>query len=154
SVHNGRLTHRGEQTGVLAGHADGVRTVLVDQTDQLPADLADQHHADHIDGLGRGDAKATTKLAVDAELGEHGRDLRAAAVYHNRLEPDVAQEHQIRGERPAHLRVEHRVAAVLDDDGRPVEPGEPRQGLDERARLAQRDTQVAGAGFGDGHDEY
>ena len=42
----------GEQPGVLAGEADGERSVLVDQADQLALDLADQHHPDDVHRLG------------------------------------------------------------------------------------------------------
>ena len=41
----------GEQPAVLAGQADGQRAVLVDQADDLGADLADEHHADDVDRL-------------------------------------------------------------------------------------------------------
>ena len=100
----GRAARRGEQPGVLAGHADRERAVLVDQPDQLPADLADQHHPDHVDRLRRGDPQPAAELAVDAEPVQHGRDLRAAAVHHDRPEPDVAQEDQVGREGPLHLR--------------------------------------------------
>ena len=53
AVHVRRAAHRGEQPGVLAGHADRERAVLVDQPDQLPADLTDQHHPDHVHRLRR-----------------------------------------------------------------------------------------------------
>ena len=126
--------HRGEQLGVLAGQADGERAVLVDQADQLAADLADEHHPDDVHRLGRGDPQAAAELAGDAEPVEHRGDLRAAAVHDDRLDAGVAQEHHVGGERPLQLGVDHRVAAVLDDDGGAVEPLQPRQRLDERRR--------------------
>ena len=74
-------------------------------------------------------------------------DLRSAAVHDDRLEPGVAQEHDVLGERGLQLRAGHRVAAVLDDDDLVVEPGEPRQRVDEGLGLLHRVL--------DGpHDEY
>ena len=62
----------GEQARVLTGQADGVGPVLVDQADQLPADLADQHHPHDVDRLRGGDAQAA------AELGGRGPAGRAS----------------------------------------------------------------------------
>ena len=50
----------GEQPGVLAGQADRERAVLVDQPDQLALHLADEHHADDVHRLGRGDPQPAT----------------------------------------------------------------------------------------------
>ena len=52
-----------KQAGVLAGQADGERAVLVEQADELAADLAGQHHPDDVHGLGRGDPQAAAELA-------------------------------------------------------------------------------------------
>ena len=54
----------GEQPGVLAGQADGERTVLVDQADELALHLPDEHHPDDVHRLGRGDAQAAAELQV------------------------------------------------------------------------------------------
>ena len=51
-----------EQAGVLAGEPDRERAVLVDQADELAADLADEHHPDDVHRLGRGDAQAAAEL--------------------------------------------------------------------------------------------
>ena len=48
------------------------------------------------------------------------------------------------GEGGLELVVDHRVAAVLDDDERAAEPLEPRQRLDERRGLACGDTDGRG----------
>ena len=118
---------RGEQAGVLAGHPDGQRTVRVDQPDQLPADLADQHHPDDVHGVRRGDPEAALELARQAEPLQHGADLRPAAVHHDRPQPDGAQEHHVGGEGGLQRVVGHRVAAVLDHHDRPGEPAQPGQ---------------------------
>src|SRR6185295_2748972 len=77
------------------------------------------------------------------EPAEHRRDLRPAAVHHHRVDADQSQEHHVGGERALEFRVDHRVAAVLDDHRAAGEAREPGQRLDERAGLAQRDAEVA-----------
>ena len=84
---------------------------------------------------GRGHPQAAGEAPLDAEPFQVGVDLRAAAVHDDDLDPGVAQEDDVLGERVAQRVVGHRVAAVLDDDGPAVEPLEPRQRLDERGRL-------------------
>ena len=110
----------GEQVCVLAGDTYGVRTVGIDESDQFAADLAEQHHPRHIHHLGGGDAESA-EFRLQAKTFEHRRDLRARR----------------RARRPGACRrpagppcprrgglepvVDHGVAAVLDDDGRPVQ---------------------------------
>src|SRR5690606_6793136 len=120
----------GEQAGVLAAHAHGVGAVVVDEADQFPADLAHQDHADDVGGLGRGDSQAAFELGGYVELGEHRRDLRAAAVDDDGPDADVVQEDHVGGEGGLEFGVDHRVAAVFDDDGAACEPLQPGQGLD------------------------
>ncbi len=127
--------HRGEQLGVLAGEADRVRAVGVDQVHQLAADLPEQHHPRDVEHLRCGDPEATLEIACDAELLEHGADLRAAAVHHDGMDADVAQEHHVGGERGLERVVGHRVAAVLDHHDLAVQRLEPRQGFGEDGRL-------------------
>ena len=57
---------------VLAGEADGVGAVRVDQADQFAAHLAGEHHADHVHGLRGGDPQAALELGFDAEPAQHG----------------------------------------------------------------------------------
>ena len=66
-----------EQPAVLAGEADGERTVVVDQVDDVAVDLADEHHAHDRHRLGRRHAKPAAELGVDAEPAEMLGDLRA-----------------------------------------------------------------------------
>ena len=81
------------------------------------------------------------------------------------VQPGESQEHHVFGEGTLEVLVDHRVAAVLDDHGRTVEPTQPRQGLDEHAGLLPGDGEPLG-GVGvlrlariaavtrAGHDEY
>ena len=125
----------GEQAGVLPRQPDGERAVLVDQADELALHLADEHHPDDVHRLGRGDPQAAAELGLDAELVEHPRDLRAAAVDDDGLEAGEAQERDVLGEGDLEGLVGHRVAAVLHHDRLAVVALQPRQRRGERARL-------------------
>ena len=63
----------GEQVGVLAGEADGVRPMGVEQPDDLALHLPGQHHAHDVHGLRARDAVAAAELARDAQPVEHRR---------------------------------------------------------------------------------
>src|SRR5690606_31498436 len=117
--------------GVLAGHADRERAVAVDQADDVTADLAHRYDPDDLLGLRGGHGQPGGERGLDAQLVEVGVDLRAAAVDHDRLEPGVAHEDDVLGERLLQRVVGHGVAAVLDDDGGAVEVLQPRQRLDQ-----------------------
>ena len=135
AVDDRRAPTRLEQAAVLAGQADGVRAVGVEQPDELARDLAGEHHPHDVHRLGRGDAQAAAELRLDAEPVEHRVDLRAAAVHDDRLQADLAQEHHVLRERALEVLVDHGVAAVLHDDERARELLQPRQRLDEHLRL-------------------
>src|SRR5699024_8238487 len=115
AVDDGGAAHGGEHPGVLAGHPDGVRAVLVDQPHELPADLPDQHHPHDVHGVAVGHAQAAAEGGVDADAVEHGGDLGAAAVDDDHMDAGQAHEHHVGGEGAAQLVVDHGVAAVLDD---------------------------------------
>ena len=59
-------------------------------------------------------------------------DVRAAAVDDDRVHPHVLEEDDVRRESVHQLLVGHRGAAVLDDDGAPVELPDVGQRLEER----------------------
>ena len=132
---NGGRRLGGEESGVLARAADGERTVLVDQPDQLALDLTDEHHPDHVHRLGRRDPQPAAELRLDPEPVEHARDLRTAPVHHDGLEAGEAEEGDVLGEGALERVVGHRVAAVLHDHDLAVVALEPRQGGGEGAGL-------------------
>ena len=144
----------GEQVGVLAGQADRVRAVAVDEADDVLVDLAVEHHPDHVDGLLGGDPQPRGEHRLDAEPVEVAGDLRAAAVHDHRAQPGVPQEHQVLGEPGAQLLGGHRVPAVLDHHGLAVEPVEPGQRLDQRARLGGGGRPAGGVLAAGDHDRH
>jgi hypothetical protein len=129
-----------QQPGVGAGHADRRRAGGLHQPDELGVDLPEQAHADDVHHRGAGDAQPAHELAGDTELVGEGGDLRPAAVDDDRSQAHEVQQGHVGGEGALELLVDHRVAAVLDDDRLAVEPGDPRQ------RLAQHRGLVLGGG--------
>ena len=127
--------HRREQLGVLTGDADRVRAIGVDQADQFPADLTEQHHSGDVEHLGCGDPEATLEITFDTKAFEHRADLRTTAVHHHRVDAAVTQEGHVGGERGLERVVGHGVSAVLDHDDLAVQLLEPRQRFGEDRRL-------------------
>ena len=134
-----------KRRGVLAGQPDGDRAVLVEQPDELTADLAGEHHPHDVHDLGGGDPQPAPELALQAEPVEHRRDLRTAAVHDDGAQAGIPQERDVLGEGGLEAVVDHGVAAVLDDDERAAELLEPGQRLDEGLGLALGDAQRGGA---------
>ena len=124
-----------DETAVLAGEADGVRAVTVQGGDDVTVDVADQGHADDVDGLGVGDAQPLDELGFFAEAPHEVGDLGAAAVHDDGVHADEAHEDDVLGEEVGEAGLFHRVAAVLDHDGGAGELADVREGLGENGRL-------------------
>ena len=127
--------HRGEQIRVFAGDADRVWAVHVDQVDQLTADLTEQHHPRDVEHFGCGDPESALEVAGNAEPREHGADLRAPAVHHDRVNAAVAQEGHVGGELAPQRVVGHGVAAVFHHHDLAVQLGQPGQRLGQHLRF-------------------
>ena len=106
-----------DEPGVLAGEPDGVGPVPVHRRHDLAVDLADERHADDVDGLGVGDAQTVDEHRLLAEPAHQVADLRTAAVHDDRVHADEVHEHDVLREQVRERRVLHGVAAVLDDHG-------------------------------------
>jgi Protein kinase domain len=132
---NGGQLSRANEAVVLSGEAHGAPALLADQPDDLLVDAPAEHHLDHVHRLVVGDAEAGHELRPDAEPAEGLVDLRPAAVDDNDVDPDIAQEADVPGEAGLQIGVDHRVAAVLDDEGAAVEPPDVRERLVENGGL-------------------
>src|SRR5690606_35228285 len=77
-----------DQVGILTGQAEGAAAVLVNQIDDVLVDLAAEHHFHHVHGCTVSDAHAFDELAGDVQALKQITDLRAAAMYHHRIDAD------------------------------------------------------------------
>ena len=91
--------------------------MLLEQLHQALVDLAREHHLHDVDGLFVGDAHAVFKFALLADGFEHGVDLGTAAVHQHDVDADELHQHQIAHDSGFQIVVNHRVAAVFDDNG-------------------------------------
>ena len=89
--------------------AHGVGTVDIDRADDVTTDLADQHHAGDVEGLGVGDPQAVDERRLLAELREKLADLRTAAVHHDGFQADGAKQDDVLCKRLGQCRVHHGV---------------------------------------------
>jgi hypothetical protein len=90
-----------DHVAVLAAQADRPLALGVDERDDLLVDRAGQHHLDDLDRLLVGDAQAALEFRFDAQLVQHRRDLRAAAVDDDRIDAGLLQQRDVAGERLA-----------------------------------------------------
>src|SRR5439155_8550317 len=119
----------------LAREPDRERAVPVDRRDDLPVDLADQHHAGDVERLGIGDAQTVAELRLLAQPCQQLADLRSATVDDDRTQADRPHQHHVGGEQAQVVVTRYRVPAVLDDDDLAAEAADPGQRLDEDGRL-------------------
>ena len=63
---------------------------------------------------------AVDELALDLQAVEHGADLWAAPMNHDRIDPDLLHQHDIAGETCRQRGIAHRMAAIFDDKGGPA----------------------------------
>ena len=124
-----------DHVAVLAAQADRPFAGLVDQRDDLLVDRAGQHHLDHFHRLLVGDAQPFSKLRFDAELAEHGADLRAAAMDDDRVDAGLLEQCDIARKGLAELGIAHGVAAIFHHDRLVLVALHERQGLNEQTRL-------------------
>ena len=92
-------------------------------------DGARKHHFDDLDGVTVGHPEPIDKIALDAEPAQHVADLRAAAVYDDRVDAYLFHQHHVARETLAEFGVAHGVTAVLDDEGLAGEPAQIRKRL-------------------------
>ena len=110
-------TLRLEQTAVHAAETDAAAARLFKQGDQILVDLAAQHHLHNVHGLTVGIAQTVDEFAFLADPGQHVIDLRTAAMHDNDLDADQIEQNEVVDDRVLQLVIDHRVAAVLDDNG-------------------------------------
>ena len=116
---------------VVAAQPDRRLAVAVDAQHDVLVLLADQDHLGHLDGGLVRHAQAVDELDLHPEPLHVAGDVRPAAVHHDRVDPDVLEQHHVAGELLLELRVGHRRAAVLDHHRLAVELADVRQRLEQ-----------------------
>ena len=128
---------------VHAGEPDRLAAGVVDEFDEVFVDLAAEDRLDDVHGLFIGITQAVDELALFAGLLQHGGDLRTAAVDDDDPDTDERQHDDVVDDRSAQFFRDHRVPAVLDDDGLAIVPLDVGQRLDEGlCPLFRRDVHV------------
>ena len=107
---------------VLAGKAHCIGAVHIDCADDVATDLAHQDHARHVECLGIGYPKTVAELGFFAEPSEELADLGPTTVHDDGLEAHRPQKHDVFGERGGQQRINHGVAAELDNHHGATEP--------------------------------
>ena len=143
-VHAGDLAHQAvlfiqalrlKKLPVHAAKADGLAAQTAQLGHQVFIDLAAQHRLHHVHGDLIGIAQAVHKPGLVSQTAEHVGDLRPAAVHENDTDADEGHQHDVPHYGIFQFFVDHRVAAVLDDDGLSGEFLNIRQGLYQRLGL-------------------
>ena len=114
---------------VLAGQADGLAAVLIDQRHDFLVHQAAQHHFHQVHGVGVCNAHALDELALLADAAQQFIDLRATTMHHHWIDAHQLQHHHVLGEAFFQGRVRHRVATVLDHQGLAGKTADIRQGF-------------------------
>jgi hypothetical protein len=99
----GLTRRRYQQAAILARHADPHRIVarlLVDPRDEVPIDLADQHHADDLQRLGVVTRRPSRNSGSLPTRFIHVVHLRPAAMDQHAAHADAAQQQHVLRDRP------------------------------------------------------
>ena len=133
-----RLAGGSEQQPVVAAQPDRRLAVAVEPQHDVLVDLADQDHLRDLDGRSVRHPQSVDELDREVEPLHVAGDLRTATVDDDRVHADVLEQHDVARELLLELGVDHRRAAVLDDDGLAVELADVRQRLEQRVDVTWR----------------
>ncbi len=106
-----------DQPAILARNTNGERAGAIDEADDLLVDRAGEDHFDHFDHGGIGDTEPFDEGGLNFQPGEHGVDLRAAAMDDDRVDADLLEQRDIGAELGGEVFLTHGMAAIFDDDG-------------------------------------
>ncbi len=145
---------RTDQTAILAGQADRLTAVVVNQHHDILLHFAAQHPLHHFHRFFIGDAHALDKGALLADLLQCVVDLRAAAMYNDRIHADQFQQDHVAREAVLQMFFGHGIAAVFDDNRLAVKFADVRQrfGQDLSLDLRRNFRQVSAERGRIGHD--
>src|SRR5512145_1776200 len=121
---------------ILAGQAHGSPALVADQPDDILIDASPEHHFYDIHRWLIGDSQPRGEARLDAKSFQGVRDLRATAMDHDDPNPHVSQQTHVASKTLLQLLVDHRVAAVLHDEGALMKATNIRERLVEYLRFA------------------
>jgi hypothetical protein len=136
---------RAQQIAVLAGQTHGLAAEAVDPGHEVLLHLPGQDPLDDLHRLGIGDPQSVQEFGLLAHAAQRFVDLRSAAVHHDRLHAHQLEQYHVARKALLQLRVDHRVAAVLDNDRATV------KALDVGQRLREDGGRQFCGGFGAVH---
>ena len=84
-----------EHTAVQTAQPDRLAAVLLQKLDEVFIDLARKDHLHNVDGFLVRVAHPADKFTLLADLFEHRRDLRAAAVHQHHIDPDKLHQYKV-----------------------------------------------------------
>ena len=122
-----------DEIRVLAADPHRSAAGRVQQRDDVLVDEAAEHHLHHVHRRRVGHPHAVNEARGNVEAVEQFPDLRAAAMHDDGIHAHQLEQHHVAGEGAFQVFRHHRVAAVLDDDGRAVELPNVGQRLGEDA---------------------
>ena len=121
------------QIAVLAGQADRAAAGLLDRGDDGLVDGAGQHHLDDLHGSCVGDAQPVEELALDPQALSSIWPICGPPPWTTMgLSPTLSST-MSRAKAARSVRIDHGMAAVLDDDGLVVVTPQKGQGFGEGA---------------------
>ena len=126
----GRFPLGDNQVAVFARQAHGHCALLVQVRDNAFVGLARQDHLHNLHCFSVGNTQAADKLRLFAHFVHGVADFRPAAVDDNRVDADIAHQHDVLHDGGFERFVKHRRPAVLDDNGFARVLLDIRQGLD------------------------
>src|SRR5699024_669432 len=108
---------RRQHAAVQPAQADRPAAVVLQELHEVFIDLARKDHLHNIDGLLVRHAHPTDKLALHADLFQHGADLRPAAMHQHHIDAHELHQDNIAHHGVLQIVVNHGVAAVFDHYG-------------------------------------
>mmetsp|Transcript_37436 Transcript_37436/g.105684 ORF Transcript_37436/g.105684 Transcript_37436/m.105684 type:complete len:295 (+) Transcript_37436:115-999(+) len=127
SVHPCHLAHKPDvllhhlpckdRLPILAAHADGIASSLIDEGDDALVHPANKHHLHQVHGGAIRHPQAVLEVWLYADLLKPRVDLRAASMDKHRADANAGQEYDVCHDSCLEPLILHSGAAVFDHDG-------------------------------------
>ena len=134
-IHRGEFLLRLDKPCVLPTESDGTHAAQIEQPNDLRVQLAVEHHLGDLHRLFIRHAKPRDKRGFLSNLLEEPCDLGSSSMHENRTDPDEFHQCHVAHDIFLERVIDHRVPAVLDNDGCPVKFLDVRERVYENLRL-------------------